>query len=90
MAGRRRGGIVPVGQHPSEKARKKEKEQVMMKTRCAALDIHGRRCRRTDTKPENYHGDSELYGWSLNSNQPTWVRVVLCGKHRRTNRGKAK
>jgi hypothetical protein len=48
---------------------------------CVALDIQGNRCRRNDTKQVEYHGQPELY--DSDGPLPTWVRVPLCGKHRR-------
>jgi hypothetical protein len=48
---------------------------------CAALDMHGKCCRkRARPWPFHYHGDSELYG-TFNEPWPGWVRVYLCEKH---------
>ena len=59
----------------------------MRTMRCQALDMHGRRCRGDKRLVAvSYHGDPELYGWLANTNNPSWVRVYLCPKHREPRR----
>ena len=53
------------------------------KSRCAALDMNGKRCGHLSTHTEQYHGDHELYGYLVSDGQrPSWVLVKLCGKHK--------
>ena len=42
-------------------------------SRCDALDGEGKRCRRTDTRRVQYHGDGEIYGWHTSNLEPVWV-----------------
>ncbi len=49
--------------------------------RCQALDGNANKCYSRDTKPVEYHGDDEIYGYE--GPMPTWVTVYLCRKHRK-------
>ena len=55
------------------------KLQKVLKARCIALDSAGKRCRRFDTTPVQYHGDGELY--SNGDAEPQWVKAYLCSHH---------
>lgn len=52
-------------------------------TRCDALDMNGRRCRKAAAVEGGYHGDPELYGSFTHGREPQWVLVRLCADHRR-------
>lgn len=62
-------------------------------SKCQALDLNGKRCRREATHTLDYFGDGDLYGaasvpwgWPFVS---IWVRVDLCKQHA-GSRGRAK
>ena len=47
--------------------------------KCAALDDKGKRCRKSGTRKEKYHGDGECY--PMSSGRPQWVQVQFCEDH---------
>lgn len=54
------------------------------KPRCSALDMDGRQCpTRTGLIAQHYHGNGELY--SYGRDEPKWVVVYLCPKHRESD-----
>lgn len=50
--------------------------------RCNALDSYGKRCRKRSGIEVDYHGDAEIYPWSVSNGLPVaWARINLCIEH---------
>lgn len=55
------------------------KEDPHKRSRCQALDLDGKQCRKRADMESNYHG-GDLY--QLSETKPGWVRIKLCIAHR--------